>query len=98
LHKAFNPWDRISEPAAVTALLVEGGVNGSVAVAESGWHPVATSADWWTIVLGSGYRGVVEQLTPAERERVRTTVLAAVARQDIRRIETNVIYATARKR
>jgi ubiquinone/menaquinone biosynthesis C-methylase UbiE len=98
LHKGFNPWDRINEPAALTELLLDGGVVGSVAAAEPGWHPVATPADWWTIVMGSGYRGVIEQLTPAECERVHATVLAAVARQDIRRIETNVIYATARKR
>jgi ubiquinone/menaquinone biosynthesis C-methylase UbiE len=98
LEKNFHPWDRISEPVAVTDLLIDGGVAGSLATAESGWHPVATPADWWTIVLGSGYRGIVEQLTPGERDRVRTRVLAEMARQDIRRIETNVIYALARKR
>jgi hypothetical protein len=98
LYKNFNPWDRISDPAAVTALLVESGVAGSFAIGEPGWHPVATPADWWTIVMGSGYRGIVDQLSPGERERLRATVLAEIARRDIRLIETNVIYALARKR
>lgn len=98
LHKAFNPWDRINDPAAVTALLVEGGVQGSVAIAEAGWHPVATPQDWWTIVMGSGYRGIVEQLHPEELARVRAEVLAGVTRWDVRLVETNVVYAMARKR
>lgn len=97
LHKGFNPWDRINDPVAVTNLLAEGGVTGAVAIAEMGWHPVATPADWWTIVMGSGYRGVVEQLKPDELARVRAEVLAGITRWDVRLIETNVIYATARK-
>lgn len=97
LHKAFNPWDRIADPAAVTALMVEGGVTGSVAIAEAGWHPVATPQDWWTIVMGSGYRGIIGQLQPDELARVRAGVLAGVARRDVRMVETNVVYATARK-
>jgi ubiquinone/menaquinone biosynthesis C-methylase UbiE len=98
LYKNFNPWDRINEPVAATDLLIDGGVVGSYATAEPGWHPVATPADWWTIVMGSGYRGVVEQLSPDECGRVRAAVLAEIARRDIRRIESNVIYALSRKR
>lgn len=98
LYKGFNPWDRISDPAAVTALLVEGGVTGSVATAESHWHPLVAPEDWWTIVMGSGYRGIIEQLTTDERAQVREAVLAGVKRLDVRQIETNVIFARARKR
>lgn len=98
LYKGFNPWDRINEPASVEALLGEAGVPGAVAVPESAWHQLATPEDWWTIVMGSGYRGVVEQLASEERERVRAVVLAAVGSQQVHRIETNVIYAGAHKR
>jgi ubiquinone/menaquinone biosynthesis C-methylase UbiE len=97
LYKGFNPWDRINDPVAVSTLLAEAGVADSAAIAEAGWHPIATPADWWTIVMGSGYRGVIEQLTPEERVRVQTTVLSAVARWDVRLIETNVVFATAQK-
>jgi len=58
LHKAFNPWDRINEPEA----LREGGVEADAVTAENRWHPIHSPEDWWTIVLGSGYRGTVEQL------------------------------------
>jgi ubiquinone/menaquinone biosynthesis C-methylase UbiE len=97
LYKGFNPWDRISEPAAVAAMMGQGGVQATSVTAESNWHPLAAAEDWWSIVLGSGYRGVIEQLTPEERERVRTMVLAVVRNWDVRLIETNVVYALARK-
>jgi ubiquinone/menaquinone biosynthesis C-methylase UbiE len=98
LYKNFHPWDRINEPAALTDLLIDGGVAGSFSIAEAGWHPLATPGDWWTIVMGSGYRGIIDQLTPDERAQVRASVLAELAQCDLRRIETNVIYALARKR
>ena len=97
LYKGFNPWDRISEPAAVAGMMEQGGVHATNVTAEFNWHPVARPEDWWSIVLGSGYRGVIEQLTPHEREHVRTMVMTVVERWDERMIETNVVYATARK-
>lgn len=97
LYKGFNPWDRINEPVSVQDLLQRGGVPKATVVAVPDWHTLKTPEDWWTIVLGSGYRGVVEQLTPLEQVRVREAVLSEVRRQDIRRIEANVVYAIARK-
>lgn len=97
LYKGFNPWDRISEPAAVKGMMAAGGASGLVAVAEPGWHPLPTPEAWWTIVMGSGYRGIIDQLTPDERERVRDMVLTVIDRWNFRMVETNVVYATARK-
>lgn len=97
LYKGFNPWDRISEPPAVLSLLHEAGVTGGTAEAVAGWHPLTSPQDWWTIVMGSGYRGVVEQLTPDERHKVRERVQADVGNRRIGQIEANVIYARARK-
>ena len=102
LHKGFNPWDRISEPEALLALLREARLDGysdaeSDAVAEAGEHPLPTPEAWWTAVLGTGYRGTVEQLDAAERERVRAANLDFVRRRAIRSVEANVVYAVARK-
>ncbi len=97
LYKGFNPWDRISEPASVIGMMEEGGVTGVKAEAEAGWHPLQTPEDWWTIIMGSGYRGVVDQLTPDEQARVRHMVLQVVEKWNVRLIETNVVYASARK-
>lgn len=98
LYKGFNPWDRISTPAAVNALLQEGGATGVWAEAEAGWHPVRAPADWWAIVMGSGYRGIVEQLSLDEIARVMDLVMAGIRQANVRQVETNVVYAQALKR
>ena len=97
LYKGFNPWDRISEPSAILALLREAGIDHARVVAEDGQHPIPSAEAWWSAVLGSGYRGTVEQLDPKEHERVRTANLNYVAASGIRSVEANVVYATADK-
>jgi ubiquinone/menaquinone biosynthesis C-methylase UbiE len=98
LYKGFNPWDRIVEPAAVLALFREAGVEGGEAVAEAGEHPIPDPEAWWSAVLGSGYRGTVEQLDAAQRERVRQANLDYVRKSGIKAVEANVVYAIAGKR
>jgi hypothetical protein len=53
--------------------------------------------DWWTIVLGSGFRWTVEQLGRDAAEQVRSTNLAQIGRNNINAVETNAIFARARK-
>lgn len=97
LYKGFNPWDRISDVDSVRSLLVAAGLGEVEAVAESGSQPVNSPEDWWAMVMGSGYRGTVDQLTPADRERVRRENLAFIHRTSLRSLESNVVYATAVK-
>lgn len=97
LYKDFNPWDRIATPEAVRAMMADGGVANGVAEAVSGGHTLTAPEDWWTIVMGSGYRGTVEMLTREECETVRREVCRAVEDRQIRAIETNAVFATARK-
>jgi ubiquinone/menaquinone biosynthesis C-methylase UbiE len=97
LHKGFNPWDRISEPAAVRSLLAAAGCEEATVVAESGSQPLATPEDWWQMVLGSGYRGTVEQMEVGERDRVRSDCLAFIRASAASSVEANVVYARARK-
>ena len=52
---------------------------------------------WWSLVMGSGYRGTVDQLTPDARARVREQNLAYATEKGVSQIEANVIYAIARK-
>ena len=98
LHKAFNPWDRINEPEALRQMLREGGVEADAVTAENGWHPIHSPEDWWTIVLGSGYRGTVEQLTPTQLATVKEASVAFVRDHGITRLETNALYAVATKK
>jgi ubiquinone/menaquinone biosynthesis C-methylase UbiE len=97
LYKGFNPWDRINDPAGLRNILDEGGVASAKIIAENRLHPIRAAEDWWTIVLGSGYRGTIEQLTLAERQKVKDANLAFVRDEKISAVETNVLYALATK-
>jgi SAM-dependent methyltransferase len=97
LYRGFNPWDRICDPPALRALLREGGVEDAEIEAVAGTHPIPTPDAWWSAVLGSGYRGTIDQLAPDARERVRTANAEYIRRTGVREIEANVVYAIAVK-
>ena len=95
LYKGFNPWERICDPAALTEVLRQGGVERAEVVAEPGEHPISSPEAWWSAVLGTGYRGTLDQLDPAARERVRLANREYVQRSRVRTVEANVVYAVA---
>jgi hypothetical protein len=97
LYKGFNPWDRICEPTPLVALFAEAGVANPVVVAESGQHPIPSPEAWWAAVLGSGYRGTVDQLNAAALDRVRSANLEFIRHAGITSVEANVVYAIAKK-
>jgi ubiquinone/menaquinone biosynthesis C-methylase UbiE len=97
LYKGFNPWDRICDPASLGDVLREGGVAEAEVVAESGAHPITSPEAWWAAILGTGYRGTIEQLSPQDRNRVHTANLDYVRRSGITSAETNIVYAVATK-
>ncbi len=97
LYKGFNPWDRVSEPQALRSLLVAAGVEEPTVLAESGSQPLGSAEDWWPMVLGTGYRGTLEQLDAEARERVRRDCLHFIEANQVRSVETNVVYALARR-
>jgi hypothetical protein len=77
-YKPSEPWDRIADPANLRRMLREGGVEADEVIAENRWHPIRSPEDWWTIVLGSGRRRAIEQLTPTQVTAIRETNLAFV--------------------
>ncbi|NJK73491.1 MAG: class I SAM-dependent methyltransferase [Microcoleus sp. SU_5_6] len=97
LCKKYTPWDRISDPASLQALLVAGGATNVEVFAEAGTHELAAAEDWWTMVLGGGLRGTSDQLDPAARERVRQANLNFLRTNEVHSLEVNVLYATAHK-
>jgi ubiquinone/menaquinone biosynthesis C-methylase UbiE len=97
LLKSIKPWNKIVEPDPLRALLIECGVTEPDVRAEPGSHALNSPDDWWTIIMGSGYRSTVEALSPPIRERVRTATIEAVRQERIKEIRTDVIYAIARK-
>jgi ubiquinone/menaquinone biosynthesis C-methylase UbiE len=97
LYKGFNPWDRIDDPASLREILAEAEVASPKITAENRLHPIRSPKDWWTIVLGSGYRGTIEQLNLAERQKVKEANLAFIRDEMVSVVETNVLYALATK-
>jgi hypothetical protein len=97
LYKGFNPWDRISEVEDLRSLLAAAGFDGLEIVAESGSQPVSSASDWWAMIMGSGYRGTIEQLTPEARGQVQQQNADFIQRTGLRSVECNVVYATAIK-
>jgi len=97
LFKGFNPWDRLNDPGSLTKIFDEAGIAPPKIVPENRVHPINSAEDWWAIVLGSGYRGTIEQLTLAERQKVQDANLAFIRDAKISAIETNVLYALETK-
>jgi ubiquinone/menaquinone biosynthesis C-methylase UbiE len=97
LTRAYNPWDSLTEPDAVAALLAEAGAEPGQVEAVAGSHILRTPDDFWTIVQGSGYRATHDAMSVDERHAVRASCLAAIADRRITTIETNVVYAQAIK-
>jgi 2-polyprenyl-3-methyl-5-hydroxy-6-metoxy-1,4-benzoquinol methylase len=98
LCAAFNPWDRIADPNALREFFSEAGVAEAEIVPEDGRQALRSPEDWWTMVLGSGYRWTVDQMERAMAERLRKASLAWIRSHNVTSVETNVIYAIARKR
>lgn len=94
---SVSPWDRITEPQAVGNLLREAGVANVEIEAEDSRQALRSADDWWRIVLGSGFRWTVDQLGLDAAERVRAANLAELRRREVSSVETNAIFAIARK-
>ena len=71
LYKAFNPWDALSDVSALTELLSNAGVPDPRIEAEVGMHAIPSPDAWWALVMGSGYRGTIERMSPEAGDRVR---------------------------
>jgi ubiquinone/menaquinone biosynthesis C-methylase UbiE len=97
LYSAFNPWDRITEPETLRDLLSEAGVPRAEITPESGWQRLCSAADWWRVVLGSGYRWTIEQMGPETAAEARRMNLDWIRTHRIEAIETNVLFAIAAK-
>jgi ubiquinone/menaquinone biosynthesis C-methylase UbiE len=97
LVRQFTPWTQIAAPASLQALLEAGGAAPAEVFAEASTHALATPEDWWTMILGGGLRGTIDQLDPAARERVRQANLHYLQTNAVHALEVDVLYAIAQK-
>ena len=80
----------LSDPGAVAQLFAAAGME-AVEEPEDHDHTLESAADWWTIVMGSSYRGRIDQLTPEQRDRVHDACLTLTTRS----IRMPVVFTTA---
>jgi ubiquinone/menaquinone biosynthesis C-methylase UbiE len=97
LYRSFAPWDKIKHADSLQALLEAGGATQVNVSAETGTHELAAPEDWWTMVLGGGYRGTIDQLDPATQERVKQQNLDFLRINQIHALDVSVLYAIAQK-
>jgi hypothetical protein len=97
LHRAWNPWDALTDPAAVAELLTTAGATEVYVQAVQGVHALADPGDFWAIVTGSGYRATHDAMTLTERDTVRDLTLTTLRRNEVIAVRTHVIYAVATK-
>ena len=95
----FHPWEATNTPTALAGLLTAGGIPREHLriLPEFDIWPLRSAHDWWAIVMGSGLRWTMEQLSPEAAARVRTTNLEYARRHDVAAITCNVLYVTATK-
>jgi ubiquinone/menaquinone biosynthesis C-methylase UbiE len=93
LYKAFAPWERLTTPESVRGVFAQAGITNIQIEPEDPGHELESAEDFWALVMGTGYRATLDQLSDGERERVKSACLAIEAR----RLTSPVLYAVARK-
>jgi ubiquinone/menaquinone biosynthesis C-methylase UbiE len=97
LFRAFNPWDRIDTVRAVGDLLRDAGIANAEIVVQPCQHPLRTADDWWTMVSAPGYRDVLDQLAPLERDLVEIMTMRPMLARGIAAVDVAAICASAKK-
>jgi ubiquinone/menaquinone biosynthesis C-methylase UbiE len=92
-----RPWDRISEATSLKALLESAGATPVEVIESIGKHEIQTPEDWWTILMGGGYRGLIEQMDADTRDRIRQVNLDYLVTSGVRSLDVDVLYAVAQK-
>ncbi len=90
LYKQFTPWYRIGDPESLKALLESSGATNVEVVAETDRHELSTPEDWWTMVMGGGIRGTIDQLDRVAQEHIRSVNLEFLRDNNIHYLEARI--------
>ncbi|HTS66208.1 MAG TPA: methyltransferase domain-containing protein [Candidatus Acidoferrales bacterium] len=93
LYKTFTPWELLTSPEQVRGLFDQAGIGQVEIETEDHPHLLESAEDFWTLAMGTGYRGTIDRLTGRQRERVRSACLTLEARS----LRSPVLYALAYK-
>ncbi len=98
LYKQFTPWYRIGDPESLKAMLEAGGATQVEVIAEIDRPPLATAEDWWTMAMGGGLRGAIDQFDPHAQARLKAFNLDFLQTNHIHALHSDVLYASAVRR
>ena len=93
--EVIEPWSRVRTEADLRDLFEAAGLDGPVIDERVDELPLASADDWWRIVMGSGLRSTVVQLTPAAADEVRARCTEEIAQRQITRLTTISRYGLA---
>ena len=91
------PWERLTDPRNLRQLFLDGGTAEPQITQLPDRQPLQQPDDFWTIALGSGFRWLIEQLTPEERLIVRARTVERLARTGVTDMASGGICAIAQK-
>ena len=95
LVRGFNPWDDLVSVDQLLQLYASSGIAGAQAELVEASQDLRSADEWWDVVTGSGFRGTVEELGPAEVAEVRRANLETMG--ETTSIDVSAVYARARK-
>jgi ubiquinone/menaquinone biosynthesis C-methylase UbiE len=97
LYRQVPPWQSINDKTSLKSLLRLGGATNVEVFAETDSHKLTTSEDWWTMAMGGGLRSPIDKLDLAAQERVRFANLEFLRTNNIRALDSDILYAIAQK-
>lgn len=92
-----RPWERLTRPEGLRRMMIDGGAGDPVVHDAPDRQILASPEDWWTIALGSGFRGEIDRLTDTEQRVLKARVLQRLSDARIGHVENNALHAIARK-
>jgi hypothetical protein len=96
LRRATLSWERINLPSALTQVFTAAGIPPPVVITESVTRPI-TADDYWTVVIGSGYRVMLGSMRPEAITRVYRRLCRRMEDARVGEITADVMYARVRK-
>jgi ubiquinone/menaquinone biosynthesis C-methylase UbiE len=97
LEASPAPWDRLTTHDGIRDTFRRAGLPRPEIEIQYTQQFMDRPRDFWTIALGSGLRGTIDALGPQAATDVRRAMTRRAADLRVRAIESNVIYAVARK-
>jgi ubiquinone/menaquinone biosynthesis C-methylase UbiE len=95
LERGFNPWDDLVSVEQLLDLYASSGIESPRAELVEATQELRSQDEWWDVVMGTGFRGTVEELGPADAAEVRRANLAVI--RGTSSIDVSAVYAEARK-